>query len=217
MKPLVYPLLLGLLLFTLAGCQKPRNLKLTEIGTNRVEIFLDEPGDHSLNLASVNFTWISQDSPGASPRPAPTRGDVSLGLVGSLQGQQYLVIFEDPSYQGPPVAQDFRTGTPGIKVRDSFFPGYGNDPGVSMNVNGSRSGTAVLFIPTTETVSDTLGFGDFRRPALAGTFRDGSALDGVKPQGGRSISRRFSSGAPVDTDSGIDWSLQPESIGIANP
>ena len=218
MKPLVSSLLLGLLVFTLAGCQKSRSLKITEIGANRVELFLDEPSDHSLNLHSIDFVWASQESaPAGSPTPTPVRATVSLGLAGSIQGQQYLVIFEDSNYTGPPVAQEFFRGKPGIKVRDSFFPGYGNDPGISMQVNGTHSGTAVLFVPTTETVNDVVRFGPRPRPELAGTFVEGGSLDRVKPQGGRSVSRRFSSGSPVDTDNETDWSLQPESIGVANP
>jgi hypothetical protein len=208
MKPLVFSLLLGL---ALAGCQKNRNLKLTEIGPNRVELFLDEPGDRHLNLTSINFAWISQ------VRAPSDRGDVSLGLVGSLQGQQFLVIFEDPNYMGPPVAQDFRPNTPGIKVRDNFFPNYGDDPGVSMHVKGTHGGTSVLFVPTRETVGDLVSFGPRPRPTLAGTFNENGTLDRVKPQGSDSVSRRFSAGSPVDTDSEADWLLQTESIGIANP
>jgi hypothetical protein len=213
MKPLFHSVLFGLLLFTMVGCQRTRNLKVTEIGTNRVELFLDESSNNTLNLTSISFTWTSQE-PGAA---SPVRGDVSLDPVGALNGQQYLVIFEDANYHGPPMAENFRPNTPGIKVRDGFFPGYGNDPGVAMNVNGSHTGTAVLFVPTTESINDLVRFGPSPRPTLPGTFSEDGSLNSVKPQGGQSISRRFSGGTPVETDSAHDWSLQPESIGLANP
>lgn len=214
MRPLFLSVLFGLLLFALVGCQRTRNLKVTEIGTNRVELFLDESSNNTLNLTSISFTWMSQD-PGA---PSPARGDVRLDAAGSLTGQQYLVIFEDPNYHGPPIAQNFRSNVPGIMVSDNFFPNYGSDPGVSMHVNGSPSGTAVLFIPTTESINDVVRFGNSAiRPALSGVFHENGALNGIKPQGGQSISRRFSSGTPVDNDSESDWSLQTESIGVANP
>ncbi len=216
MKPLFPFVLFGLLLFTLVGCQRTRNLKVTEIGPNRVELFLDESSNNTLNLTSISFTWTSRD-PG--PTSSPVRADVSLDPARSLQGQQCLVIFEDPTYHGPPVAENFRPNTPGIKVSDSFFPNYGNDPGVSMQVKGSHTGTAVLFIPTTESINDVVSFGllSHRPPLPGGVFSHDGSLSGVKPQGGQSVSRRFSGGAPVDTGNESDWSLQPESIGQANP
>ena len=51
-----------------------------------------------------------------------------LGVAGTIQGQQFLVIFEDPNYMGPPVAHNFVGSILGIKVRDNFFSGYGSNP-----------------------------------------------------------------------------------------
>jgi hypothetical protein len=201
--------------FLLAGCTVNYNLKVTEVWTNRVELYLDEPPDKVLNLHNKRLKWVTQE-PGAQP----VSGEVNLGLAGSMRGGQFLVIFEDPNYTGAPIAQDFRPSTPGIKVRDNFFPGYGNDTGSSMGVEGEHTGTYILFVPGKLRVKDLVRFGHLPRPTLVGSFgvfRETDSLATVKPTGGQSVSRSFSASRPVDTDSESDWSLKPESIGVANP
>jgi hypothetical protein len=198
----------------LLGCDVDRKLKITEVAPNRVELFLDEPFNNQLPLTSMALEWVWQE-PGAQP----ASGALNFGSAGAgmLQGQQFLVIFEDANYMGDPIAQNFRPTVPGIKVRDGFFPGYGNTRSVSMRMVGERSGTHILFVPRREKVNDVVRFGPSPRPPLAGAFNENGSLNGVWPNGGQSVSRRFASGAPVDDDSESNWSLTPESIGVPTP
>jgi hypothetical protein len=193
------------------ACERNRKLKVTEIGANRVEILLDEPFSNQLNLTNMKFRWTAKE-----PNAQATSGEVPLDIVGSLSGGTFLVIYEDAGYNGPPVSQPFHN-SPGIKVENGFFPGYGNNPGVSMQVDGTNSGTAVLFVPATDTVNDVVRFGPTPRPPLAGSFREDGSLTGEKPRGTESVSRQFSANGPVDTDSETDWARKPESIGVPNP
>jgi hypothetical protein len=197
----------------LAGCDVDRKLKITEVAP-RVELFLDEPFNNQLPMTSMALEWVWQE-PGAQP----ASGALNFGSagVGPLQGGKFLVIFEDANYMGDPVAQDFRSTVPGIKVRDGFFPGYGNTRSVSMRIVGERSGTHILFVPRREKVNDVVRFGPSPRPPLVGAFNENGSLNGVWPSGGRSVSRRFAGSAPVDDDSESNWSLTPESIGVPTP
>jgi hypothetical protein len=77
-----------------------------------------------LYLTNMKLKWISKDSTATQP----TSGEVDLGLAGTLQGGQFLVIFEDANYTGNPVAQNFNGPIPGIKVKNGFFPDYGPVP-----------------------------------------------------------------------------------------
>ena len=194
------------------SCSTTRNLRITEVGANRLELFLDEPFGRNLNLTGLNFEWVSQN-----PNAQPTRGALRLDAAGSMTGGQFLVIYEDARHAGAPVLENFRPNTPGIKVRDDFFPGYGSNPGVSMRVSGEHVGTSVLFIPTQERVNDVVRFGPTPRPSLSGAFVEDNSLSGVKPQGSDSISRRFAAGRPVDTDREAEWSLTNQTIGLPNP
>ena len=203
--------------FLLVGCaDTPRNLKVTEVAAHQVELFLDEPSTNvELGVDPLKLRWISQD-PGAQP----VVGEVSLAGAGPLHGRQFLVVFEDPNYMGPPVAQPFGTGTTlGLKVRGGTFPNYTTGTSASMSVFG-RSPRGLFWIRlTTDVVEDIVSFGPSPRPRLPGEFDEDGTLDGVRPEGNReSVSRSFSGGStPLDTDHESDWSLRLISIGVANP
>ena len=210
MKPIFFCLAIVTVSLLLPGCGVNRKLKVTEVEPNQVEMFLDEPANNQLDLTNMKFKWISQDpAPAAQPTPPPTSGEVDLGVAGTLQGGKFLMIFEDSTYTGLPVAQSYAGQAPGIKVKNGFFPGYGQNPSVSMGVDGKHYRTYIIFVPVyQDEVNDVVRFGPRPRPNLFGAFHEDNmhTLDGVKPQGNQSVSRTFSSGAPVDTDSESDWS-----------
>ena len=139
-------------------------------------------------------------------------------MAGTIQGQQFLVIFEDPNYMGPPVAHNFFGSIPGIKVRDNFFPGYGSNPSVSMGVDGEHYLTYIIFVPMyRDQVKDVVRFCRRPRPPLFSAFNEDGSLDNVKPQGSQSISRKFTGSTPVDTDGEQDWSSSVQSPGVPTP
>ncbi len=200
--------------FLLVGCNVNRNLKVTEVAADRVELFLDEPADKELYLTGIKLKWISQD-----PNAQPVSGEVDLGAAGPLHGRQFLVVFEDANYTDVPVAQAIGSGTIlGIKVRGGFFPGYITGTSVSMGVSGKNT-RSVFFVPLYyHHADDVVRFGPRPRPLLAGAFNENGSLDNIGPEGGReSVSRTFSGSDPTDSNSEADWSLRPNSIGIPTP
>ena len=215
MKLIHFSLCLVVVSLLLVGCaDTPRNLKITEVSADRVELFLVEPSTNvELQLTHMKLRWISQD-----PNAQPVNGELDLGWAGPLRGQQFLVIHEGANYAGPPVAENFRPTTPGIKVRNGFFPGYIDGTKVSMSVDGRSPRGLFLIRLTTDVVNDIVRFGPIPRPTLAGAFNEDGTLNAIRPEGGRkSVSRRFSTSTPVDTNSEADWSLQDESIGVPTP
>ncbi|MEO7166983.1 MAG: hypothetical protein ABI016_08090 [Chthoniobacterales bacterium] len=195
----------------LVGCATNRNLKVTEVTPNQVELLLDE--SNPLILAGTKLKWISQDR-----QAQPVSGELDLGVAGTLRGGQFLVIFEDPIYSGYPVAQTVGTSTPGIKVRNDFFPSYGPTPSVSMSVQGNHYRSYVLFIPAAQDlVNDVVRFGPRPRPPTSGGFLENGSLDAVKPVGRDSVSRKFIGRDAVDTDNESDWSSRPASLGVPTP
>ncbi len=130
MTPVYLYLAPAIVSLLLMGCQRTAALKVTEVGPNYVEILLDQPD--AFNLTNMKLQWIYREGNAQS-----VAGEVDLGVAGTLQGRQYLVIWEEPLYADPPVAQDYRAPfIRGIKVADGLFPPYGNDPSVSMVVRG---------------------------------------------------------------------------------
>ena len=208
-KPILFCFAIVTVSLSLAGCGVNRKLKVTEVQPNQVEIFLDEPANNQLDLTNMKFKWISQDPP---PAAQLTSGEVDLGVAGTLGGGKFLMIFEDSNYTGDPVAQTFPGQTAGIKVKNGFFPGYGQNPSVSMGVDGKHYRTYIIFVPVyQDEVNDVVRFGPTPRPDLFGTFNEDRSLSGVKPQGTQSVSRTFSGSTPVDTDSESDWSSKVNS------
>jgi hypothetical protein len=187
------------------GCGVNRKLKLTEVQPNAIEVYLDEPSSHRLDLTNLKLTWAAKDA--ATP---PTRGEINLGVGGTLDGGRFLIIWEDTNYIGAPVRQNFQPSVAGIKVPSGSFPPYGNTPGVSVRVAGKHYRSLFL---VRDQVSDVVRFGPMPRPDRFGAFTEDGSLAAEKPSGNRSISRDFSAGAPVDTDSESDWSVRFASPG----
>jgi hypothetical protein len=212
MRPIHCPVVVVFVSLLLPACGVDRKLKITEVAPNTIELYLDEPSGNQLDLTNMKFKWVSQD-----PMAQPKSGEVDLGLAGTLQGGTFLMIFEGSNYSGPPVAQNFHNQIPGIKVKDNFFPGYGQNPSVSMSVDGKHYRTYIVFVPIyRDTVNDVVRFGPRPRPNLFGVFNEDGSLDGLRPVGTQSIGRAFSNGIPVDTDSEADWSRMTNSPAAGN-
>lgn len=199
----------------LLGCTKNRNLKVTEVLEDRVEIFLDEASNQQLALYGIKLKWVTKDGPAAA-----VAGELDLSVWSdALLGQQFLVIFEDPTYMGPPVAQPVLRTRPGIKVSAGFFPDYRSTISVSMSVAGTNNQGLSFLTLYRHVANDLVRFGPSPRPPLAGTFLEDGTLNDDWPQGdqSKSVSRAFSGTTPLDTDSESDWSLRDQSDGFATP
>ena len=173
------------------GCGVHRNLKITEVLPNQVELYLDEPASNRLDLTNMKLKWTLTDP---TATPSVTTGELDLGIAGSLQGGQFLVIFENPNYSDVPVAQAFHGPIAGIKVKDGFFPPYGGNPSAAMTVDGSHYRSFVVFVPVyQDKVNDVVTFGpsprlskpqsvrlSWQRPQLLATTHSTPSLT-VKP------------------------------------
>jgi hypothetical protein len=195
-------------LAALAGCVRHWNLKLTEVGKREVEMVMVEDPSKSLALDGAVLSWTVHGGNGDR---------VDLGALGRrLAGGEFLVVWEDSGYQGPPVAQDFSGGqqgaVPGIKVRGGFF-GIDAAPG-EVRIAGDRLQVAVL---TTHDVDDVVRFGApvADRPATGGSFTPDGSL--ANPTGSLSLQRRWGASAPQDSNQESDWVRQLESWGVRTP
>ena len=185
------------------GCGVHRKLKITEVQPNQVELYLDEPSDHRLNLTNMRYKWATNLS-GANP----AGGEIDLSIAGELRGGQFLIIFEDGNHTGAPAARNFQPSIPGIVVQGGYFPSYGSTPGIAMGVSGKHRRGWVE-----DKVSDTVTFGAPPRPPAYGAFTQDNTLNSAKPSGSNSISRAFNRTAAVDDDRESDWSVRPQSPG----
>jgi hypothetical protein len=190
------------------GCVRHWNLKLTEVGKRRVEMFMAEDPAKSLALDGAVLSWTGHGGHGDR---------VDLGALGRrLAGGEFLIVWEESGYPGPPVAQDFVGGlqtVPGIKVREGFFAMVDAVPGEIL-VAGDRLQVAVL---TTHKVNDVVRFGIpvADRPATGGTFRSDGSLP--NPTGSASPQRRWGASGPQDQDEETDWIWGVSSWGVRTP
>ena len=211
--------LLLILAVGLSGCTVTRDLKITEVGLREVELYLDEPTANRLALDDHKLMFISSS------------GDTDeVLLFGSIGGGKYIVVWEDPNYNGVPVDADyinyFTTRIRGIKVPNGFFGAQSATDTFAYRIYGTHNRGFV-----TDKVKDVVKFGPYDpaasppvlRPQSGGVFtEDGSLKNEVRAerQGlskARTISRKWNSGAPQDTDSENDWKGKSESFGSATP
>ncbi len=219
--PLRSALGLALLAGLLSSCARSTRivqLKISEVGTDKVELFLNDPGPQQLNNVVLTYT-----------KPNGVQGSVDLGALGTnMPANSFLIVWEQRGYQGPPVAQDYPSGqsgvVPGVKVKEDFFGGAGSRPGavcISGLISQRVTGLLGIFpVVTKFIVDDVVRFGQpaSDRPSTCGTFNNGSGSLG-NPAGSAPLVRRWqSSGGPQDTDSESDWSrLFGGSWGVRTP
>ena len=204
----------------LAGCDgtQTRNLLLTEVGKNRVELYLDEPTNRSITLGSGYRLAVSTAT--------GTANTVDLGTFGrAMPGGSFFMVWEEAGYAGPPVAEDFSGGqqgaVPGIKVEDGFMSGFDVAPSEA-RLLGRRNvfSRLIVIIPffRTDVIDDIVRFGapEADRPASGGTFQSNGSLG--NPSGSVHLQRSWAgSGAPQDNDDEADWILFGQSWGAPTP
>lgn len=203
----------------LAGCSgtEQRKLRITEVGTNRIEIYLDEVATRALTLG--NGYQLRIDTSTGAPSA------IDLGAFGgSMAGGSFLIVWEDGNHSGPPVAAPFSGGqlgiVPGIKVESGFMGAIRSAPSeVRLTGSRNRASGLLVIIPlfTKDVVDDVVRFGlpSADRPATGGTFTPDSTLG--NPSGSVHLQRRWGAAGPVDTDSESDWVLSGQSWGVPTP
>lgn len=207
------------LLAFFSGCSgtEQRKLIITEVSSNRVEIYFDEATNRAITLGNGYGLQISTST--------GTSNTVGLGaLGGTMQGGSFLIVWEDGGHMGPPIAAPFSGGqlgaVPGIKVESGFMGDIRTAPG-EIRLKGSRnrvSGLLAIFpLFTKDVVDDVVRFGlpAADRPATGGVFTASSTLG--NPSGSVHLQRSWGASAPIDTNSEADWVLLGQSWGVRTP
>jgi len=82
------------------GCAVYRDLRLTEIGKDKVELYLDEPADNRLTLVDHRLIVNTSDN---------LSNQLDLSVLGrSLAGGEFLIVWEDPNHSRHGDRQDRR-------------------------------------------------------------------------------------------------------------
>jgi hypothetical protein len=204
----------------LAGCDgtQARKLLLTEVGKNRVELYLDEPTNRSITLGSGYRLSVSTST--------GTANTVDLGTFGrAMPGGSFFIVWEEAGYTGAPVAADFSGGqsgaVPGIKVAAGFMNGFDTAPSEA-RLQGRRNvfSRLIVIIPffRTDVIDDVVRFGtpEADRPVSGGTFNSNGSLG--NPSGSVHLQRSWAAAsAPQDSDDESDWILFGQSWGARTP
>lgn len=207
----------------LAGCTgtQQRHLLVSEVASNALELYLNEPASNQLTLGAGYYLTFS------SGTAAPNSIDLSV-FGGNMAGGTFLVIWEESGYQGAPVAEQFSRGqtgrVPGIKVADGVLDGFRTAPS-EVRLTGTHnrvSGLLAIFpLFKTDTIDDVVRFGlpETGRPSSGGTFVMASGTDLLpNPSGSVHLQRKWNgTSGPLDTDSETDWVGFGQSWGVPTP
>jgi hypothetical protein len=207
---------LAALVAAAAACGTHRKLRITEVGAGVVELYLDEPTDHVIDLSRMEFA-VAVSDPMAGP-PTVTRFD----LVGELRGGEFVVVFEEAGNTTGPGAASytnfFGNSVNGISVPVGSLGIVDPARSYAMRVQGEYTISAFPFW-VKHSADDVVTFGPRPRPTLGGTFTENGTRDTVERTvavgltRGRTIRRRVVSGVPQDTDSEADWRGDDEGFG----
>ncbi len=218
-------------LFALQACTANRGLKISEVGVGVLELYLDEPAGNRLGLDDhfVEIKTIITD-PMDPMRTIPW--ERTFELSGSLDGGEYLVLWEQPG----------RVGFPGYEFYDNFdsesVPGIAFEPGTlaptgavdntkpfSYRIHARRYRYVFPFFYAQDVTDDVVTFGPRPRPAIGGAFTETGALDGVMRSTavtfarGQTVWRKTDNSTgveiPQDFDTEDDWRQDDESFGKA--
>ena len=193
-----------------SGCAVYRDLRITEVGFREVEIYLDEPADHTLALQDHVFSYIGSG------------GETNeFELFGSLDGGEFIVIWEDPHSADAPSAADYynfdNRYVRGIRVPTGFFGTQTNTQSYAYRVHGRHKRGTI-----TDKVDDVVKFGPSPRPSIGGVFTETMGLtnatrtvrDGVIKA--ETVSRFWRAEGLVENDREDDWRMRRETFGKAN-
>ena len=219
-----------LALLATTGCATSRNLKLTEVSLNAVELYLDEPMGNILDLTGQKLRYMTWSG-----------DDVQIDLFGTIKGGGWLIVWQGtgtPPFTGPPVSSDyanfFGRNVPGILVADGFFA-HPQANTFAYRVYGRGTRYIFPFFVFYDDVDDVVKFGGgpqgpVPRPDIGGTFHETGQLGANKArdpgQGGGqalTISRKWQYDpngmaiAPIDTDDESDWERTGDSLGAPTP
>ena len=200
-----------------AATHTERHLVITEVGTQQIELYLNEPPNEILRLGQGMVLTVTTTS--------GTSSELDFGTYDhTLPGSTFLMIWEEAGYNGPPVRQDFPRGqtghVPGLKVRQGFFNDLDSSP-AEVRLKGQHvrttSGIAPFSRRTVENVRDVVRFGTPHadRPATGGTFHAKGTLGA--PTAAVSLHRLWSVGVPLDRNDEDDWKHSPTSWGAPTP
>ncbi len=207
----------------LAGCTATRGLRITEVGVGVLELYLDEPPDHTLSLSDHVLEFKSVD-------PATGTTEVgSIELFGSLDGGKFMVVWEAPNHTGPPISASYtnfhQRSVDGIAVEPGALGVVDNARSYAYGVSASLYRYVFPFFYALDESDDVVTFGPRPRPSVGGAFAETGALDSVMrtlAQGifrGRTVWRKAPSvngvNTPQDNDTEADWREDDESFGTA--
>jgi len=216
---------LSLAVLALCACTQNRKLWISEVGAQRLELYLDEPNGNALALGGQTLDWVAVDPMGVN---APQSG--SIDLSGSIPGGGFVVLFEDPSGPAvgstPATVNDFlNRPVPGLAVAPSALGPTDPALGYAFRVHGHEFRYVFPFFYTYDDTDDTVRFGPPGRPNIGGTFTEDGSLQPVnrtptvRQTKGRTIRRKTTSpngvDIPVDRDREADWQTDDESWGTA--
>jgi hypothetical protein len=203
LRPFLFAGFLSLLIFTAlsSGCTTNRNLLITEIGKDKVELYLDEPAANLLALNDHRLIVTASDN---------THTELDLSVFGrSLKGGEFMMVWEDGGYGGDPIPENYPSGlagvVPGIKVAPSFFNNMGNKDAAEVRVQGRHSRGSVI-----DKTDDCVRFGDMaKRPQTGGSFVEDASPPLSMPRGSLPLERKWDTrtGRPSDTDHESDWTV----------
>lgn len=201
----------------LTACTVNRQLLLTEVGLSAVELHLAEARTQVLGLSDIFLEY--KNSSGATGRVA---------LQGSIPGQGFLIVFEDPNHTGNPVPASYTNyygrSVPGLMVPNGFFGNMQLGQSLSYRVSGRHFRLVALLFPVWDRVDDVVLFGPRPRPAIGGAFTEDGSLGNDFPRPPASsqspqdtVSRLFPNGVAQDGNQEQDWRSRPDSFGAPTP
>ncbi len=222
----------------LGACTAHRTLLISEVGFGAVELYLDEPADHTLDLSDQVLEVRTR-----IPDPANPMQDIpyvrTFELFGTLDGGEFLVIWEQPGRVGLPAYEQYfnadaeyvraiavEPGTlgPAVVAMDGTVEvSVDNTRPYCFRVHGKHTRYVFPFFYAQDATDDVVTFGPGPRPEIGGAFAETGALNAVlrtRNDGvvrGQSVWRKTrntqSGDVPKDADSEDDWRQDEESFG----
>jgi hypothetical protein len=232
---------LALVLPSLAACTADRHLLISEVGFGAVELYLDEPADYTLDLSDQMLEVRTR-----VPDPSNPMQDIpyerSFELFGTLNGGEYLVIWEQPGRVGVPAYELYQNDDEEYVTAIAVEPGtlgpavmamggtvevsVDNTRPYSFRVHGKHTRYVFPFFYAYDVTDDTVTFGPGPRPEIGGAFTETGALNAVarrKAVGlttGQSVWRKTrntpAGDVPKDADTEDDWRQDDENFGKVN-